>query len=351
MSGNAENTRNGLIVPAPTISTEYAGDVAHRYYGIQGKARELTCESDRLLLLDDARGQRYILRFINHAEPHRVSDFHTQALLHVAQADPDLPVPRVVPARNGAAHITVPAEDGRTCVVRLITCMPGAEISALAARSPELYLDMGSKLARLDLALSGFSHPAAKFDLIWDLEQADRVRDLLSYIQSDELRELAAAALDGYRENVLPVLPRLRRQVIHNDFNPDNVMVDGKNPDRVAGIIDFGDTIQSPIINEAAIALYYNIDYKPALFRQSGLLLRSYHQTLPLEANELNILYDLMLARGALSTTILEWRIAEFRKQGRYMFRNHGFKETGLYRLAKLGREKVQNMLFEHCNF
>ena len=80
-------------------------------------------------------------------------------MLHLAEADPELPVPRVAPTLNGEAEVAVPAEDGRTCTVRLITCVPGIAVSGLPERSPELYRDMGATLARLDLALSDFSHP------------------------------------------------------------------------------------------------------------------------------------------------------------------------------------------------
>lgn len=338
-----------LMAREPANSPEYAEEVAHKYYGINVKARELTCERDQLLMLEDDQEERYILRFINPAEPYQVSDFHTRAMMHVAEADPDLPVPRVVPTVDGEGTVVVPAEEGRAGAVRLITCMPGITAFRLPTLSPELIQDMGSKLARLDLALAGFSLPAPGYDLLWDLEQIGDRKDLLTCIPSEELRELAAAAIDGYRQNVLPLLPRLRRQVIHNDFNLTNIMVDGKHPGRVAGIIDFGDMVEGPIINDAAISLYYQIDEAPDSFKHAGLLLASYHRTLPLEAVELDILYDLMLARGALSITITEWRIAEFRKQGRYMFRNHTCRETGLYQLSKLGREQVQDMLFADC--
>ena len=351
MNEKTENASDVLSVRPPANSLEYAGEVARQYYGLQGKACEIDCERDQLLMLEDAQGQRYFLRFIHPAEPPRVSDFQTKALLHVAEADPGLPVPRVAPTLNGEMDVAVPAEDGRTCIIRLITCVPGMTISKLRERSPELHRDMGTTLARLDLALNGFSHPAAKYDLIWDLERADGLRNLLSYIEDEELREMATVALDEYRENVLPLSTRLRRQVIHNDFNLTNVLVDRENPGRVAGVIDFGDMIQAPIINEVAVSLYYQLGDQSDAFRDSALFLTSYHQTLPLETVELDLLYDLIMVRSAMVVTISEWRIAESRKKGVAIFRSYTIKGSKLYRLAKLGREEVRNRLFEHCKF
>ena len=351
MNDSTEHTPDVLSVPAPANSLEYAEEVARQYYGLHGKACEIICERDQLLMLQDTQGQCHFLRFINPVEPPRVSDFQTKALLHVAEADPGLPLPRVVPTLNGEMDVAVPAEGGRTCIIRLITCVPGMTISELRERSPELHRDMGATLARLDLALSNFSHPAAKYDLIWDLERTDGIRDLLSYIEDDELREMGTVALDEYRENVLPVSARLRRQVIHNDFNLTNVLVDRENSDRVTGVIDFGDMIQAPIINEVAVSLYYHLGDQSDAFRHSALFLTSYHRTLPLETAELDLLYDLIMARGAMSVAISEWRIAEGRKKGEAIFRNYSIKGSRLYRLANLGREEVQNRLFEHCKF
>lgn len=348
MAGKTDNARDLLLSQTPANSPEYAGEVAHKYYGIKGKVRELNCERDQILMLEDTRERRFILRFINPVEPTEVSDFQTRVLLHVAEADPELPVPRVVPALDGAGLVAVPAQDGRTCAVRLITCVPGITAVRLPAHSRELRRDMGSKLARLDLALGDFPHPVPEYDLPWDVQRLGEMQDLFTYIRSDELRELAAAALDGYRQKVLPLLPCLRRQIIHNDLNLTNVMVDADKPDRVTGIIDFGDMLQGPLVNEVAISLYYQVDETRDSFRQAGHLLASYHRILPLEAVELDILYDLMLARGALSTTIMEWRITELRRQGRYSFVNYTSRQSGLYRVAKLGRDKVQNVVYEN---
>ena len=349
MNERTENNADVINVSPPANSPDYAEELARKYYGIHGKVSQLACERDQILLLEETQGQRYILRFINPAEHPQVSDFQTQALLHVAEADPELPVPKVVPTLNGEGDVTVAAEDGRTCVVRLITCVPGIAASGLSARTPELHRDMGAKLARLDLALSDFSHPAAKYDLIWDLERADKIRDLLIHIRDEELREIATVALDEYKKNVLPVLPCLRRQIIHNDLNFSNVMVDGKNPGQVTGIIDFGDLIQGPIINEVAVSLSFQVGDKSDSLIPYACFLMSYHQTLPLETSELDILYDLILARIVMTIAISEWRITQFPENRDFILKNNPLARAGLFRLSNLGREKVQNMLFANC--
>jgi Ser/Thr protein kinase RdoA (MazF antagonist) len=67
---------------------------------------------------------------------------------------------------------------------------------------------------------------------------------------------LVCALLDSYETSVKPRLAKLRAQVIHNDLNPHNVMLDCETASRVAAIIDFGDALHAPLINELGTALY-----------------------------------------------------------------------------------------------
>src|SRR6185437_13088007 len=77
--------------------------------------------------------------------------------------------------------------------------------------------------ARLCLALRAFFHPAAGRELLWNLRATPRLRPLLDEIEIPQRRALVARALDRFEERVLPEWPRLRAQVVHGDFNLDNL--------------------------------------------------------------------------------------------------------------------------------
>jgi len=101
-----------------------------------------------------------------------------------------------------------------------------------------------------------------------------------------------------YEENVIPALPFLRRQVIHNDANEWNVLT--KN-NRISGIIDFGDFTYSFLINELAIAITYGCYDKEDPLVWAAFILKSYHEKLPLTEKELGVLYYLISARLIIS--------------------------------------------------
>ena len=65
--------------------------------------------------------------------------------------------------------------------------------------------------------------------------------------------------LGNFEARVLPVLPRLHRQPVHNDLNPHNIVVDAIQHQRISGIIDFGDLTLTARINDLAIAAAYQV--------------------------------------------------------------------------------------------
>src|SRR5690606_21444945 len=109
-------------------------------------------------------------------------------------------------------------------------------------------------VGRIAVALSDFRHPAEAHELIWDMAGAARLRDLLGDIEDPDRRALAAAYLDRFDGVVAPALAGLRRQMVHADANPSNILVDPADPDTVTGLIDFGDAVRTVLATDVAVA-------------------------------------------------------------------------------------------------
>src|SRR3546814_16314237 len=69
------------------------------------------------------------------------------------------------------------------------------------------------------------------------------------------MRRLTRQAIDDWVSVAAPALPHCRRQVIHNDFNPSNILVNEDGS--INGIIDFGDAIDATLICDIAKAIPY----------------------------------------------------------------------------------------------
>jgi 4-aminobutyrate aminotransferase-like enzyme/Ser/Thr protein kinase RdoA (MazF antagonist) len=173
--------------------------------------------------------------------------------------------------------------------------------------------------ARLCLALRSFFHPAAGRELLWNPRAAPLLRPLLDDIADPERKALAARALDRYEERVLPSWERLRAQVVHGDFNLDNLLLDDRG--RVTGILDFGDCCHTALAADVAVAVASFLRGRPPedAFRVARLALDGFSARLPLEPLELELLGDLVAARLAAIVAISAWRSRRFPENAGYI--------------------------------
>jgi len=323
--------------PAP-LSAEQASDLARRGFGVLGLAKPLRSERDENFLIRTRSGD-YVLKVINPAEDPTVSDFHAQALIHAETADPTLPVPRLVRTRDGAPQAGFDLPGGRR-VVQMLTFLPGL-VAAEAPRSPTLRVEIARMLARFDRVFHDFRHPAADHPLSWDLKHAARLRGMLPGLQDSAERALAERALDGFDLTVALALPQLRAQVIHNDFNLHNVLV--SQDARVVGLLDFGDMIWAPLVNDLAIAMSYHVAQDADPLAPAVEMAAAYHGLTPLEARESDLLYDLVAARMAMTLLITDWRARRHPENAAYITKNRPAALAGLARFGEISRREAQD--------
>ncbi|MFJ5357256.1 phosphotransferase [Pectobacterium sp. CHL-2024] len=332
---------------APQVSCQQALAIAQQEYGLSGQMALLQGERDMNFCLTVTPDERYMLKVINAAEPADVSDFQTALLLHLAQQAPELPVPRIRPTAAGQPETCVEI-DGVLLRVRLVSYLAGMP-HYLALPSTALMPQLGGTLAQLDNALHGFTHPAANRSLLWDISRAEQVRPYLDFVPERQQYQHLQRTFDRYDSYVAPELTMLRRQVIHNDLNPHNVLVDGSSPTRVTGIIDFGDAVFAPLICEVATALAYQIGDGADLLEQVVPFVAAYHQHRPLTSAEIALLPDLIATRMALTLTIAQWRASRYPDNRAYLLRNVPRCWYSLQRIATYSHTQFVTRLQQVC--
>ncbi|OYU38222.1 MAG: aminotransferase [Pseudorhodobacter sp. PARRP1] len=317
----------------PTLSDDAALQLAQVHFGVTGALKRLTSERD-LNMRISAAGQSYVLKLANPAEPPEVTDFQTKALLHLQGSD--LPVPRVIATRTGATEVATPHG-----TLRLLTYLEGTP-QHLTPATPAQARAMARMAARLTQGLAGFAHPAADYVLQWDIKQASALRPMLPAVP-DDMQALAQAALARF-DALAPQLPSLRWQVVHNDLNPHNVLVLPDNPDEIAGVLDFGDMVHTPLVCDAAIAASYCIDAAHPLDSVLNFA-RAYHAVLPLTPAEARLFPDLVAARMLTTLTIASARARAYPGNAAYILRNVATARAGLAALAAVPRGDMLNAL------
>ncbi len=336
-----------LATAAPEVSLAEAETIARDIFGISGTARPLSGERDSNFHLSASNGA-FVLKFSHPAEDALITNFQNQALLHIAARDATLPVPHVWRSLAGQTEWLFERADEAPRVVRVLTYLDGVPFSAASATRGQRR-NLGTVLARLDLAMAGFSHPSAHYELMWDIKHALNLRNLLEHIEDPAERALAKHFLDNFATHVQPAMAGLRAQVIHNDMNPHNILLDSADPDQIAGIIDFGDMVHAPLINNLAVASAYLTSEDGHPMQAMGDVIAAYHQVLPLERAELDLLYDLVATRLVLIVAISGWRAARYPENRDYILRNNRRAWTGLSRLRELPRQAAQDWLRQLC--
>ncbi|MEB8388029.1 phosphotransferase [Rhodobacteraceae bacterium KMM 6894] len=325
-----------LAQDPPAVTPVMAAELAQQYYGIMGDVRPLSAEKDANFLIRLPNGEAALLKITNAVEDRAVTQMQTAALMHLAAVDPTLPVPRICASLNGNSSEVVRLADGQDHVMRLMTFLDGTILSG-ATPAPGLRYALGAFLARVTLGLRGFFHPAAGHVLQWDIKQAARLRPLLASVQDTTLRARLTATLDRFETDIAPRLMHLRAQVVHNDYNPHNVLVDGPIGARPVGLIDFGDMVHTPIACDLAVACSYQIGEGAAPLEGMCRLISGYHSLIPLEPAEIDLLPDLVRLRQTTTLAIGAWRAQRYPDNAAYILRNAAASLRGMDALDRMG--------------
>lgn len=333
-----------LSTSVPSIAIAELEGLARNLYGIEGEGKILAAERDQNCLIQTGTGDRFVLKVSNPSEPESIVDFQIAALDHIAQAAPALPVPCVMRTLAGRTRDVTVLPDGARCTVRVLTYLEGVQVRATSLSEAQRRC-MATRLAELNIALKGFMHPAAAHDLLWNVATTHRLRDKLDGIADPGRQAIAALFMDRFTEEVLPRLPALRAQVIHNDYHFYNVLVSPGDHDCVTGIIDFGDMVFAPLVGEVATAAAYHMASEPDPFMAPAQFVAAYHAALPLTAAEQEVVADLMAMRHLITVLISEWRAAHHSENLDYIMRHNRAAWQALSQMADLSRNDSRDRL------
>lgn len=339
-----------IAAEPPRVSEAEAESIAAEHYGLDVSASDLVSERDRNFHLRTPDHREFVLKIASAAEDPLVTECQIEALIHLESRNLPIDVPRIVRDVAGRSSFRLGTEEGAH-VVRLVSWLPGRPLQK-GRPSPRLCRNFGICAATLDRALLTFEHPGSGQSLLWNMNEAAAVRDLLHYVPDGTGRASIARILDHFETRLLPLFPQLRSQVIHNDLNPDNVLVDVADPERIVGVIDFGDMVRAPLTVDVAVAASYLRDFAGNPLTSIAHFVSAFHSVMPLERREIDILPDLVLVRLATTVAILHWRQASRGADDPYLNQSGSAESTAeefLARLESIPRELATEILRQAC--
>lgn len=195
-------------------------------------------------------------------------------------------------------YLKVLSLDGEKTICRLLSFLDG-DLMGDAPTSETLCQSLGRFLARMDIKLHHFRSNTIKArQWEWDIQYLNLNKKYLQDIPDVHNRNIIRYFMLQFEENVKPLIPQLRKQVIHNDANEWNLLIDRN---QITGLFDFGDLAYSYRINELAVAITYICYDKPDPLKWTPIVLKAYHEIYPIEAIETKVLYYLIAARLCIS--------------------------------------------------
>jgi 4-aminobutyrate aminotransferase-like enzyme/Ser/Thr protein kinase RdoA (MazF antagonist) len=340
MSGDPQGL-DPLVVSPPAFDAASAAAIAAREFDEAGTVTELGGERDQNFRLTTDDGEQFLLKISSPADDAAALDLQTQALRHVAETDPGLPVMRLVPTTDGDPWTAVDA-DGVTYLVRLFSYLSSGSVPAQDLDAEALFA-YGESVARLGQALRGFFHPDARYDILWDLRHASDLRSLIDSVTTDHRRDLAESVLDRFDATVGPVFDTLRAQVVHNDLTLDNVLLGDDG--HVSGIVDFGDLTHTALVCDLAMALASVMYRRDDPLEAAESVVRGYVSVTPLEEEEARLLADLVAARLVTWGVIVAWRVDHHPEKTDHTAAGVDDGWALLERLVETGWDRVQRRL------
>ena len=218
------------------------------------------------------------------------------ALLHL-QNKKNSKTPTPIPFLSGEYVETIDLENEPKCC-RMLSFLPGDFLGEIEPSKALMY-SLGVFLAGVNQKIDGFHSDAIRArNYEWDLQNLPLNQKYISAIPDPKQRSLVAYFFQKFDLLVAPCIPELRKAYIHSDFNEWNVLVEG---DQAIGLIDFGDMVYSPLINEVATALCYLSYDKDSFFDWTTPFLKAYHKVIPLKTKEVGLLYYLIATKLCIS--------------------------------------------------
>lgn len=291
------------------LPIEQLVDCARQYWGLAGEFTPLEGERDQNHRVTTADGKSFVLKVSAAGESEGAVDFQVAALRHLERTSPDLPVPRVIASKAGNDREWIVAADGTRHMLRLLSWLPGAPVSQGASLTVNVLRNVAAFQARLARGLRGFFHPHAQHFVAWDLQRALLLDPGVQAWVAEDAKALLADFEARVRRDVLPRLPALRAQVVHSDGHADNLLRAGPDSGAISGVIDFGDMVHAPLVQDLAVTLASFARHGEMSLDNAVAQVEAWNAVLPLMDDELEILHDLTLLRLATALALYDFRI------------------------------------------
>jgi 4-aminobutyrate aminotransferase-like enzyme/Ser/Thr protein kinase RdoA (MazF antagonist) len=271
-------------------------------YGLKGKAFSLLGEIDLNFRIELKKEPRFILKITDANEKIDYLSFQIEILNYLENCEFNIVAPKIIANKNAEFISFFNDLSGNKFNAYLLTWIAGRLWSTVNPITDQLLFKLGQQCGALTKALISFDHPMAHRQFEWDIANGLWTKQHLKIVNKKQ-QDLLAFFINKF-EASLPSYLKLRQSVVHNDANDNNIIISSHllNP-TVNALIDYGDAVNTQIINDLAVACSYAIMDKNDPLSAALPIIKGYHNSFSLNENELAHLYISIGMRLVISVT------------------------------------------------
>ncbi|MDH5644932.1 MAG: phosphotransferase, partial [Candidatus Heimdallarchaeota archaeon] len=287
----------------PNVNVIDAKNILKIHWGITGELTSLNSERDQNYKVITT-SESYVLKIANEYEELENLENQSKSMKYLEKQETNFQHSVIITSIQGE-NIVQSSIQGLVYFIRLITYIPGKTLATFQPKDKSLMKEYGRFVGELTTSLKHLSLQPVNDNFYWDLANAGTIIDKYhQFIDNQESQQLVKKYKELFELIIEPMLPNLKKSIIHNDLNDYNVIVNLIDQIPQFGVIDFGDMVYSSTIFELAIAVAYMSLHVIDPLLHMVLILKSYHQITPLSKEEVSIFYILVSIRLCQSVSI-----------------------------------------------
>ncbi len=284
------------------ITNDLAEKICSDLYAIQGGATQLPGEIDFNFKIRVSESESYVLKISRPGENREFLDFQLSLLTHLEQFKESIEAPVAIEDIAGMKISEFQDASGRKRLVRLLKWIPGRLYSQVNPQRDALRFSLGKQGGALTRSLLDFNHPLAHRTFDWDIAFS-LWTEKYTYLFKDDQKKIVSYFQQGFSDG-LSNFKRLRKSVVHNDANDNNILVSYalKDPEVIA-FIDYGDAVYTQTINDLAICCAYGMMHQNDPLGALVPIVTGYNKSIQLVEEELRHLYWAIAMRLVITVT------------------------------------------------
>lgn len=283
------------------VTSKEAEKLLLDYFNVVGVATPLPGELDLNFKIKTKENNQYILKVSRPGEEQDELQFQQDLLLHVNSCK-SVTSPQVIKDIQGNTITHIKDSLGHRRSIRLLSWISGRMWSQVNPQTDSLRYDLGRQVGSLTQILYSFKHVMANRTFDWDIAQSLWTKKHLHLFQENQ-RAIIVEFQESFTKQ-FQSYESLRKSVVHNDANDNNIVVCGEGYDaKVKSLIDYGDATYTQTINDLAVACAYAIMHQNDPLAAALPLIKGYHESFPLKEEELKHLYVAIAMRLVISVT------------------------------------------------